>query len=298
MDQIVKTDVLEDEIAPFMQDINRFFEYIDKEDIIKKIVSVEFGKFLSYYANAPEIVKPDLGRGRRGDGEGRAAGKERSRNRRQTEEGFHRLFINLGKKDGFYPGEMMQFLNKHVTGHVEVGHIDLGNTMSFFDVAEQDARRVMNSLTGTRYKGREVRCNDGEKDSGKDARRGSQKIAKGGKDDKRGLQMSAKGGSDDANYSQKFHKNSQRNGRNTDEKGDYNSLSRGEKRTKNTFDYSYFEKKSKRNNPAPQHGEGKKESGRKDDWRQFFKGEPIELIGDEPDFSEEGWAIRKPRKKK
>ncbi len=298
MDQIVKTDVLEDEIAPFMQDISRFFEYIDKEDIIKKIVSVEFGKFLSYYANAPEIVKPDLGRGRRGEGEGRASGKDRGRNRRQTEAGYHRLFINLGKKDGFYPGEMMQFLNKHVAGHVEVGHIDLGNTMSFFDVVEQDARRVMNSLTGTRYKGREVRCNDGEKDSGKDVRKGSQKFAKGSKEDKKGSQMFAKGGADDVNYSQKIHKKSQRNGRNTDEKGDFNNSSQSEKRVKNTFDYSFFEKKSKRNNPAQQHGEAKRESGRKDDWRQFFKGDHIELIGDEPDFSEEGWAIRKPRKKK
>ena len=298
MDQIVKTDVLEDEIAPFMQDISRFFEYIDKEDIIKKIVSVEFGKFLSYYANAPEIVKPDLGRGRRGEGEGRASGKDRGRNRRQTEAGYHRLFINLGKKDGFYPGEMMQFLNKHVAGHVEVGHIDLGNTMSFFDVVEQDARRVMNSLTGTRYKGREVRCNDGEKDSGKDVRKGSQKFAKGSKEDKKGSQMFAKGGADDVNYSQKIHKKSQRNGRNSDEKGDFNNSSQNEKRVKNTFDYSFFEKKSKRNNPAQQHGEAKRESGRKDDWRQFFKGDHIELIGDEPDFSEEGWAIRKPRKKK
>ena len=55
MDQIVKTDIDDEEIAPFMQDINRYFEYIDKEEIIKKIVSMEFGKFLAYYADAPEI---------------------------------------------------------------------------------------------------------------------------------------------------------------------------------------------------------------------------------------------------
>ena len=58
MDQIVKTDVDDEEIAPFMQDINRYFEYIDKEEIIKKIVSLEFGKLLAYYADAPEIEKP------------------------------------------------------------------------------------------------------------------------------------------------------------------------------------------------------------------------------------------------
>ena len=58
MDQIVKTDVNDDEIAPFMQDINRYFEYIDKDELIKKIVSREFGRFLVYYADAPEIERP------------------------------------------------------------------------------------------------------------------------------------------------------------------------------------------------------------------------------------------------
>ena len=73
---------------------------------------------------------------------------------------------------------------------------------------------------------------------------------------------------------------------------------RGRKSDDHTFDYSFFEKKSKRENPRKLRGEMKKESGRRDDWRQFFKGNPIQLIGEEPDFTEEGWAIRKPRKKK
>ncbi|MBQ1700962.1 MAG: DEAD/DEAH box helicase, partial [Prevotella sp.] len=59
MDMIEKVDVDEDQIAPFMEDINRHFEYIDKEIIIKKIVSMTFGRFLDYYADAPEILRPD-----------------------------------------------------------------------------------------------------------------------------------------------------------------------------------------------------------------------------------------------
>ena len=49
MDDILKTDVDEDQIAPYMKDINRQFEYIDKEVVIKKIVSATFGRFLDYY---------------------------------------------------------------------------------------------------------------------------------------------------------------------------------------------------------------------------------------------------------
>ena len=44
--------------------------------------------------------------------------------------------------------------------------------------------------------------------------------------------------------------------------------------------------------------DGGRTSRRKDDWRQFINNPDIKLVGEEPDFSEEGWARRKPRKKK
>ena len=262
MDQIVKTDVLEEQIDPFMGDINRFFEFVDKEDIIKKIVSIEFGKFLSYYANAPEIEKPGSRREKSAD---RKEGGKRggARGARKAEAGFRRLFINLGKKDGFFPGELMQFLNKNVKGHVEVGHIDLQNTISFFDVAEDDAERVMKYLTGARYKGREVRCNDGDADAG------AQRSKVEGQRD------SVKG------------RKSKDEGRGSKVKG---------KRSKDAG-FERFEKKKKTESKRGQRGVARKESGRNDDWRQFFQGGPIELVGEEPDFSEEGWARRKPKKK-
>ena len=62
----------------------------------------------------------------------------------------------------------MQFINKHVSGRQEVGHIDLMSKFSYIEVPEEDAELVMQSLDGTTYKGREVRCNDAdEKGHGK-----------------------------------------------------------------------------------------------------------------------------------
>ena len=40
IDEIEKVDVDDEQIAPFMEDINRHFEYFDKEDILKRIVSL------------------------------------------------------------------------------------------------------------------------------------------------------------------------------------------------------------------------------------------------------------------
>ena len=210
MDQIVKTDVDDEEIAPFMQDINRYFEYIDKEELIKKIVSLEFGKFLAYYAEAPEIeaVVPDR--------KERKPQSDKQKLQNKAQKGYRRLFINLGKRDGFYPGELMQTLNRFVGGRQEVGHIDLLDSISYFEVPEKDAKKVMIQLTGIRHKGKTVRCNDADE---------------GGK-------------------------------------------------------ASEGKKSSKQRRP------------KKDNWRELMNKSPRDLKGSEPDFSEEGWAMRKPRKKK
>lgn len=215
MDQIVKTDVDDEEIAPFMQDINRYFEYIDKDELIKKIVSLEFGKFLAYYADAPEIepVVPEK--------KDRRQQSDKQKLQNKPQKGYRRLFINLGKRNGFYPGELMQTLNRFVGGRQEVGHIDLLDSISYFEVPEKDAKKVMLQLTGIRYKGQTVRCNDAD-----DASKGGERQGKGG-------------------------------------------------------DRS-----------------GKPKRQKKDNWRELMGKAPRELKGKEPDFSEEGWAMRKPRKKK
>ena len=246
MDQIVKADVDEEQIAPFMQDISRYFEYIDKEDLIKKIVSMEFGRFLAYYADAPEIEtvsskKEERGRDKKGNSKGKKGATP-------TSAGMRKLFINLGKKDGFYPGELMQFLNKNVRGHVEVGHIDLLTTMSYFEVPEEDAQRVIKFVNGQRYKNRDVRCNDAEEGGH------PQKEAKGG------------------NRSSRANRNDKAN-------------------RANKASETYKSKK------ANKKGEASKTTFTKEEWMQFLHPKNTELKGDVPDFSEEGWALRRPKKK-
>ena len=241
MDDIMKTDVDEDQIAPYMADIMRQFEYVDKEDIIKKMVTVTFGRFLDYYQHAPEIEKPVAGKGSRSErGERNTRGKV-SNGRRQhvAEEGFRRLFINLGKSDGFYPGEIMQYLNKHVHGRQEVGHIDLLQKFSYIEVPEDDAQKVMKALNGTTYKGREVRCNDADETG---------------------------------------------HGRSNSRTG------RGERGGKTT-------RTSRRDNGERQARGRRNTHEDETDWRSLIGGKPFKIKGEEPDFNEEGWARRRPKKK-
>ena len=171
MDNILKTDVDEQQIKPYMADIKRQFEYIDKEDIIKKIVTATFGRFLQYYKNAPQIEKPSSSHRKDSD-------NKTKRDQRKTEEGYARLFINLGKVDGFYPAEIMQFINRNIHGRQEVGHIDILPKQTYFEVPKQDLRKVARALDGTYYRGRKVRCNDAD-DKSRPQSRGKQETIKG-----------------------------------------------------------------------------------------------------------------------
>ena len=241
MDDIMKTDVDEEQIEPYMKEIDRQFEYIDKEDIIKKMVTITFGRFLDYYKNAPQILKPSSKRNERSERAERGASG--SRRPRKAEAGFRRLFINLGKQDGFYPGEIMQFMNHHIHGRQEVGHIDLLQRFSYIEVPKADAEKVMRALNGVSYKGREVRCNDADE---------------GG----RGRES-------------RSTRSSSRNNENGGRRNRVASSPRG-----------------KRNFNDDEQRRGK------DDWKSLMQGKPFKFKGDEPDFSEEGWARRKPKKKK
>ena len=240
MDDIMKTDVDEDQIEPYMKEIDRQFEYIDKEDIIKKMVTITFGRFLDYYKNAPEILKPTSKRSERPERAGRS--NSGSRRSHKAEAGYRRLFINLGKQDGFYPGEIMQFMNHHIHGRQEIGHIDLLQKFCYIEVPQGDAEKVMRVLSGTSYKGREIRCNDADE-----------------------------GG----------HGREARNTRNSS-----HSYEGGDRR-----DRTGRSSKGKRG-----YGDDDQRRG-KDDWKALMQGKPFKFKGDEPDFSEEGWARRKPKKK-
>ena len=240
MDDIMKTDVDEDQIEPYMKEIDRQFEYIDKEDIIKKMVTITFGRFLDYYKNAPEILKPTSKRSERPERAGRS--NSGSRRSHKVEAGYRRLFINLGKQDGFYPGEIMQFMNHHIHGRQEIGHIDLLQKFCYIEVPQGDAEKVMRVLSGTSYKGREIRCNDADE-----------------------------GG----------HGREARNTRNSS-----HGYEGGDRR-----DRTVHSSKGKRGYSDDDQRRGK------DDWKALMQGKPFKFKGDEPDFSEEGWARRKPKKK-
>ncbi|MFI5219323.1 MAG: DEAD/DEAH box helicase [Bacteroidia bacterium] len=141
-------DVAVDEhgIAKYLPSIYEELNELDKEELIKRFVSIEFNRFLDYYRNANDLnidySKKDHVRG----------GDERYRS------GSPRMFINLGSMDGFDTGRMLGYLieTSGLTKDV-FGRIDIKGVYSFIDVTEDKIQEALSSFKNEVYKGRRVR---------------------------------------------------------------------------------------------------------------------------------------------
>ena len=269
MDDIEKVKVNEDEIEAFLPDIYRKLEWLSKEDIIKRVVSMEFNRFLEYYRNAPEIEAPSAKDREREPKDRKDHGTDREKTSRKAEKGYTRLFLNLGKTDGFYANQIIELINRNLKKQrTIIGRIDLMQNFSFFEVAEHQADEVVRALN-------KVVLNGG--------RRVVVEVAgeNNGKSDKSGRKTDKKGRS--------------RQGEPTGETAE-KPMNRAERRAAERAASGKPEKKNKLSRAERGYTEARGPK-KKDDWKQFFTPENSKLLkGEEPDFSEEGWARRKPKK--
>ena len=160
IDDIERVEVDEEDIADFLPEVRRKLEWLDKDDLLKRVVSREFSRFLRYYVNAPEIeeINPDVKEKKKVKGDKKGGKKgQRAEGDHEPEEGYARIFITLGKVDGFYAREIIGLVNNRCPGpKIEMGRIDLRPTFSFFEVPEEEAGRVLKGLRGLTYKGRHI----------------------------------------------------------------------------------------------------------------------------------------------
>ncbi|WP_281962077.1 DEAD/DEAH box helicase, partial [Bacteroides nordii] len=182
IDDIEKVKVNEEEIADFMPEIYRKLEWLSKEDVIKRMVSMEFNRFLEYYRDREEIQTATDSRGERGTRtEGR--GSRDNGGSRTAAPGFTRLFINLGKMDNFFPNELINLLNSNTRGRIELGRIDLMKNFSFFEVDEKEAQNVIKALNRTNWNGRRVSVEIAGEEGG-EGRKSSGRYKDNGRDTK------------------------------------------------------------------------------------------------------------------
>lgn len=176
-DRLERVEVNEVEIDKYLPGVLKKLSWLSTEDLLKRILSLEFNRLLNYYKDAPEIdyidEKPD-----RKDRKDRAPRSDHDKDRRTAERGMARIYVNAGKADGFFAGNLIELLNHNVPGQrVDVGRIDLMPGYSLFDVKKGDAARVVAGLTGADFFGKRLYSEIAvaDKDYGKASGRKSRK---------------------------------------------------------------------------------------------------------------------------
>lgn len=265
IDDIERIEINEEDVAAFLPEVYRKLEWLDKEELIKRILSRELSRFINYYSQMPEIEVPL----ERQSGKSDAGNGKRNKKGRTAEEGYTRLFINMGKADNFYAAQIIDLVNRNVQGKPAIGRIDLMKNFSFFEVAEEDASTVIKALNKVKFAGRKVVVEKTDEER-EEKKKGNNKES--GK--KRKNESSSK---------------SKKGGGFSDE--DPFSSYRKKSKKENVERVSKKPSREERGYTSPR---GPK---RKDDWKQFFQHNDTSFKGPEPDFEEEGWARRIPKKK-
>lgn len=178
-DRLEKVEVHDEQIDQYFRGVSKRLSWLSTDDLLKRVLSLEFNRLLDYYKDAPKIdfidEKPEKV-DRKGK-KNRRPESEAEKDRRTADAGMARIYVNVGKSDGFYAGNLIELLNKNVPGkRVDVGRIDLMPGYTLFDIPKADAKRTVAALKGSDFFGRHLYSEIADKD--KDYKSESKRRAK------------------------------------------------------------------------------------------------------------------------
>ncbi|RYJ37299.1 DEAD/DEAH box helicase [Flavobacterium anhuiense] len=153
----IKDTEVDHEIDNYLPAINNVLEDLSKEELIKKMVSVEFNRFITYYKKNRDISVSGGERRERGDSEPR----EFSNN------GAVRYFVNIGSRDNFDWMSLKDYLKETLDlGRDDIFKVDVKEGFSFFNTDPQHTDKVMDVLNNVQLEGRRINVEISKNDGG------------------------------------------------------------------------------------------------------------------------------------
>ena len=173
MEKLLSADISHGDYETYVPMLEEKFADVSKEEILKRVASKEFSRFLKYYENAEDLNVRAVSRDRdreaapRGHRERIPIGGSRREPSRPASSfspsngDFVKLFVNLGTKDGFYKASFLQFVLDMSDLRKDVlGKIDMKEMNSWIEIDKNAAPQMIRSIDGKNYKGRRIRMND------------------------------------------------------------------------------------------------------------------------------------------
>ena len=154
----IKDTEVDHEIDNYLPAINEVLEGLSKEELIKKMVSVEFNRFINYYKKNRDLSSQSSGSDRR---ERDGAPRENNNG------GATRYFVNIGSRDDFDWMQLKDFLKETLElGRDDVFKVDVKEGFSFFNTDAEHTDKVMEVLNGYDLNGRRINVEISKNDGG------------------------------------------------------------------------------------------------------------------------------------
>ena len=145
IDRMEKVDVYNEEIDDFLPTIYKKLEWLEREELIKRFVSIEFNYFLDYYKNTVDINVD-----------------EKTDTKKKTGE-MCRFFINLGRKDDLTPPLLIGLVNDISRRlSIRIGKIDIMHSFSFFDAEAYYKDTILKAFNKKSFKGHKIFVQEAE----------------------------------------------------------------------------------------------------------------------------------------
>lgn len=153
IDKVERVEVDTVQVESFLPKIYEKLEWMERNDLIQRFVSIEFNRFLDYYKNLPDLVTPNEKKFK----DKMVKGKSH----------YTRYFLNLGVIDGLKPTQLIGMINDF-TGikNIEVGEIEILKSFSFFEADSDYQEDIINGFKGQKLRKREINIEIAEKKRG------------------------------------------------------------------------------------------------------------------------------------
>ncbi|AZQ57917.1 DEAD/DEAH box helicase [Maribacter sp. MJ134] len=160
----IKDTEINEDVESYLPAINDVLKDVDREELIKKIVSVEFTRFYNYYNKSKDLNTSDSGE----------RGRDRSNRGDAPTSGSVRYFINVGEKDGYDWMSLKDFIKDTVNlGREDVFKVDVKDSFSFFNTDAEVTDRILSTFTEFKVDGRFVNVEVSKNPGGGGGRRRS-----------------------------------------------------------------------------------------------------------------------------
>jgi ATP-dependent RNA helicase DeaD len=154
----IKETEVDHEIDNYLPAINEVLDGLTKEELIKKMVSVEFNRFINYYKKNRDLSSQNAGSDRR---------ERDDREPRENTSGATRFFVNIGSRDNFDWMQLKDFLRDTLElGREDVYKVDVKEGFSFFNTDSEHTDKVMDVLNGVQLEGRKINVEISKNDGG------------------------------------------------------------------------------------------------------------------------------------